>query len=316
MGVTELWTADNTLYHFTESTSLDPVQGEIIIEPAELRRRMIHMRRSTVVDGDEEKTMREPETSVTPKSADYAALRSRPIDRSDPDEYPTQLSYALMVSALCNNASVTFNEEVKDWQTVGDPTEVALTVAAQKANIGKSYWTDKGYKKSFERAFDSERKLMSTLMQNSETGESVLLCKGAPEELLRKCCSYMIEINNGAKEYKVGEMTSAFATRVSDESTRMASQGLRVLGLAIKQVSSTMEKDLSEEQLVFIGLVGLIDPPKRGVKESVERCQKAGIRVMMITGDHVDTAVAIASKLGIYQPNVPGMVCSRLLSIS
>lgn len=341
MGVTELWTADNTLYRFTESTSLDPAKGEIVIEPAELRRRMIHMRRSTILEDDDDSNkeakekekeeakpssaaaapsgsaVAEKSNSATPnKPVDYAALRSRPIDRSSPQTYLPLLKYALMVSALCNNASVTFDEEAKIWQTVGDPTEIALAVASQKANIGKNYWTDQqGYKRTFERAFDSERKLMSTLVQSETSGDAaVLLCKGAPEELLRKCCSYMVEINNGGsaaqedKEYRFVDMTSAFATCVSDESTRMASQGLRVLGLAIKHVSSTLEKDLAEDQLVFIGLVGLIDPPKEGVRESVELCQKAGIRVTMITGDHVKTAVAIASKLGIFQANVPGMV--------
>ncbi|KAI8148387.1 hypothetical protein BJV82DRAFT_647838 [Fennellomyces sp. T-0311] len=309
MGTSEMWTADNTVYRFTESTSLDPTHGEIIVEPAELRRRMIHMRRTA--------TPAEPIHS--PQPIDYAALRSRPIDKSDPSTYAPHLRYSLMVAALCNNASVHFDNN--EWKTVGDPTEVALTVAAQKANAGPRYWIDQlKYRKVFERAFDSERKLMSSAYASSER-EITVLCKGAPEELLRKCTSYLPTAagpSTGAlQEEQQMPMSEEFATQVTDESSRMASHGLRVLGLAMKvnvndmQVSDPTElsklPSMAENNFTFVGLVGLIDPPKQGVKESVETCQQAGIRVMMITGDHVETAVAIASKLGIFKPDVPGM---------
>jgi Ca2+-transporting ATPase len=95
----------------------------------------------------------------------------------------------------------------------------------------------------------------------------------------------------------------------------MAQKGLRVLGLAIKKVKATgkavapeEETAWKEDRLVFLGLIGLIDPPKQGVKDSVEICQKAGVDVIMITGDHVETATAIATQLGIIRPNVPGQV--------
>ena len=309
MGTSEMWTADNTVYRFTESTSLDPTHGEIIVEPAELRRRMIHVRR-----------MATP-TAHSPQPIDYAALRSRPIDRSDPATYAPHLRYSLMVAALCNNASVHYDNS--EWKTVGDPTEVALTVAAQKANAGPRYWTDQlGYRKVFERAFDSERKLMSSAYASSQS-EITVLCKGAPEELLRKCTSYLPVNNTGSSsltssDEKQVPMDEEFATLVTDESSRMASQGLRVLGLAMKTSAADMQMSdlselsklpsLAENNFIFVGLVGLIDPPKQGVKESVETCQQAGIRVMMITGDHVETAVAIASKLGIFKADVPGMV--------
>lgn len=288
MGTAELWTGDNTLYRFTESTSLDPTRGEIMMEPAELRRRMIHVRRS-----------QSNAAASADANVDYAALRPRKIDTSRPDDYTAHLRYACLIAALCNNSSVNFDPETKQWQTVGDPTEVALTVAAQKANAGRSHW--QAYEKFFERAFDSERKLMSTAVAHGDD-ETLLLCKGAPEELLRKCTSYMLPDSNHE------DMTDDFASAVTDESSRMASQGLRVLGLALKTLGSREESALTESDLTFVGLVGLLDPPKDGVKESVETCQKAGIRVMMITGDHVDTATAIASKLGIFKAEVPGMV--------
>ena len=387
MGTAEMWTADNNVYHFTESTSLDPTHGEIIVEPAELRRRMIHVRRTTAPSSEQDNVA----TSTTKEDndytnsnqlyqqekqpVDYASLRSRPIDRSDPNMYAPHLKYSLMVAALCNNASVHLDEATKEWKTIGDPTEVALTVAAQKANAGARYWIDKqGYTKVFERAFDSERKLMSSAyMQQqqqhpsgcnsssnnggnstekenndhyhyvtastttSTTSTLLLLCKGAPEELLRKCSAYLpptstsstAAISTSDELTKESQsMNETFATQVTDESSRMASQGLRVLGLALKLVHygsnnndnngvvdpTEMAKhpSMAENDFIFVGLVGLIDPPKQGVKESVEICQQAGIHVMMITGDHVETAVAIASKLGIYKPDAPGMVCKKL----
>jgi Ca2+-transporting ATPase len=155
-----------------------------------------------------------------------------------------------------------------------------------------------------------------------ENDKLIMTCKGAPEELLRKCSHFMT--NDSCME-----MTDDFASQVYDENVRMASQGLRVLGLAYKtlplgsikqleQQESNQENDefsssnsnpsLNEVELTFVGLIGLIDPPKNGVKEAVATCQRAGIHVMMITGDHVETATAIAKQLGIFQNEVPGMV--------
>lgn len=359
MGAAELWTADDALYRFTESTSLDPTHGDIILEPAELRRRMIHVRR-TAIDSEEQQIHHDD-------AIDYAAMRTRPIDRTMPNAYTSHLRHALMVSALCNNASVKRDDQ-GDWTTVGDPTEVALTVAAQKANLGRDHWTTaENMQKVYERAFDSERKLMSTIYrpstENDDKSQLYVLCKGAPEELLRKCTTYLaptatrsslssplppppplpsafttdtassssstmtdnsncsnskntdITPNQGAStdehDYHTLAMNDSFATKVTDESSRMASQGLRVLGLAFKRIPDVDDEKLEsigENEFTFLGLIGLIDPPKQGVKESVETCQQAGIRVMMITGDHVETAVAIASQLGIFKRDVPGMV--------
>jgi len=97
------------------------------------------------------------------------------------------------------------------------------------------------------------------------------------------------------------EVEDGFSERVSQESSRMASQGLRVLGLAFKRCCP--DENYSENDLIFIGLIGLIDPPKDGVKEAIVTCQEAGISVKMITGDHVKTATAIATQLGIFDPN-------------
>lgn len=327
MGTAELWTTDNSLYKFTESTSMNPNDGEIIREQEELRRRMIHLRRTTASSPSTE------QPSPQQQTIDYDAMRSKPIDTEHPEDYTKQLYYAFMVASLCNNSSIR-QEEDGEFKPIGDPTEIALTVAAQKGGLGRSYWTEKlGFNKVFERAFDSERKLMSSVFSAGEQenlvmdrDNLVMACKGAPEELLRKCSYYMT--NNDRME-----MTEDFASSVYDENVRMASQGLRVLGLAYKIIpassidqlekpedseepsssSTNQNPSLLEAELTFVGLVGLIDPPKQGVKEAVATCQEAGIHVMMITGDHVETATAIAKELGIFKNNVPGMVSFNII---
>lgn len=367
MGTAELWTTDNSLYKFTESTSMDPDHGQIIREHEELRRRMIHLRRTARTpfsstemlnslkqqnaDSNNKGLQSTNSSPFMQHAIDYAAMRPKSVDTTQPESYSQQLYYAMMVSSLCNNSSIRRDEETGELKPIGDPTEVALTVAAQKAGLGRSYWTENlGFRKIFERAFDSERKLMSSVFRQN-VGDSntsldhkklVMLCKGAPEELLRKCSHYMrtnpqsssprTSTNDKLLVPQVSsEMTEDFASEVYDENVRMASQGLRVLGLAYKLIpddgipselpanndiesdsnnNSTKSPQLTESELVFVGLVGLIDPPKEGVKEAVKTCQQAGIHVMMITGDHVETATAIASQLGIFQSNDPGMVRS------
>ncbi|KAI8366164.1 hypothetical protein BD560DRAFT_332314 [Blakeslea trispora] len=290
MGAAELWTTNDALYKFTESTSMDPEAGQIMQESEELRRRMIHVRRTV--------------TSPSNKSdfpVDCSTLLPKPVNTSAISSYSNQMYYAMMVGSLCNNSDI-----------------LKLT-------------------KLFERAFDSERKLMSSVYQQKalveekliEADEHIMLCKGAPEELLRKCSRYMARedthINRLASSQPTKHITDHFASQVHDENTRMAAQGLRVLGLAykmVKDISDDITKIdtnnllnanyqsnpvFAEDDLIFVGLIGLIDPPKAGVKEAIETCQNAGIQVIMITGDHVETATAIAKQLGIFKADVSGM---------
>lgn len=346
MGTSELWTTDNSLFRFTESTSLNPSNGEVILESADLRRRMIQ----TSHLEDKSSPFAAPPPPSTPPN--YAALRPRALPRDDPRAVPEHLRYALMVAALCNNASVTprgddealgskvdkVNEE-SEWKTVGDPTEVALVVAADKAGCGREHWiTTYAMQRIYERAFDSERKLMSVVCRAGGTEGGVeetdsvdlVLAKGAPEELLRKCVAFLPNLPPADEAaattlsarlnhtFHPTPLTDSFLELVSQESSRMASHGLRVLGLALKCVNGEgdmtsgggIERDpaYAEDGFVFCGLIGLIDPPRPGVKEAVERCQGAGIRVVMITGDHVATASAIAGELGIIKKGVAGMV--------
>lgn len=316
MGVSELWTGDNKSYTFTESTSLDPEKGNIMINSSH----QDNSSAETLVSFDKKTNDSESTITVYPtanekSSAEYYT-NLKPLNTTNAADYPLHLRYAFMVSSLCNNSSISYVKETAEWKTVGDPTEVALVVASKKGKLGKEYWDEEaGYQKIHERAFDSERKLMSVVYKD-KNGKATLLCKGAPEELMRKC---KYHISEDGQEVS---MDSDFARQVSKESSRMACQGLRVLGLAFRkaviseQVYTTESEDgtavipreYAEADLTFIGLIGLIDPPKNGVKEAVESCQAAGIRVMMITGDHVKTATAIATQLGIFDPNLPEKV--------
>ncbi|KAI8069379.1 hypothetical protein BC940DRAFT_25452 [Gongronella butleri] len=335
MGVAELWTADDTLYRFTESTSLDPRKGAIIHEPAELRRRMIHLPRAT---GSPVAPRAAGAGGGDEKKVNYASLRSQPLNLDDAEGHPMLFRHAMMIAGLCNNATVSMDEETKEWVPVGDPTEIALTVACQKARLGHAYWRDDELcVKVHERAFDSDRKRMSSIFrQDTKTQKAGhltfwVLCKGAPEEVLGKC-SHAVQpqtfSSNSIASTATGAtlvanneimpaqpITDDLVEYICTQGSTMASQGLRVLGLALKRVIVPIGYDgdvandpqMDEDKLTFVALMGLMDPPKQDVKAAVTTCQEAGIRVMMITGDHVDTATAIAEKLGIFNKGIPGM---------
>lgn len=286
MGTSELWTVGNdTLYEFTDSTSLDPEQGSILMHASVTLTEKTKEKLEFMNDSDS--TLIQPYTAGGEKTV-------------EPTSYSRQFSYALMVSALCNNASVSY--ESQQWKALGDPTEIALTVASEKGKLGRDYWqTQLGFKKLYENAFDSERKVMSCVYGNGQ--ENILLCKGAPEEVIKRCRFY---IQNEEEK----ELMEAVVSRVWEENARMTGGGLRVLALAYKKTSCTEYAE--EDGLTFIGLVGIVDPCKAGVKEAISRCQEAGVCVIMITGDHIKTATAIATQLGIFNADHAGKVYTRL----
>lgn len=183
-----------------------------------------------------------------------------------------QLSKILLAAGLCNNASLDGS------RMVGDPTEGALLVAAAKAKINLDH------KRVAENPFTSERKMMSTL--NMVNGKQQLFAKGAPEILLDHCSHVMV---NG-KPVKLRKKDRDAILKATHD---LSSEALRVLGIA----TGTGKR---EHNLVFLGLTGMIDPPREKVKHDIATCQKAGITVVMITGDHQNTAVAIAKEIGLY----------------
>ncbi|KAG0256691.1 P-type ATPase [Mortierella polycephala] len=356
MGAAELWTSDDIAYGFTESASLDPNKGDIVLKG---------------------------------NAGSEPCVMEKILDK-----VPPQMLISLMVSSLCNNSSVvkmdleekcdllTSADHVDnvvtnavEWKGIGDPTEVALVVAAQKAGFPRSFFHDLGYSRVYEQAFDSERKVMSVVYKaplNQDTDNSdhfeFVLAKGAPEDILNRCVSFLpnlapgtfpspLDVLKPSKDQVSQPVTEEFYDQVSEASGRMADNGLRVLGLAYKKVkvnggsalstaagdgldninSVEDEKEVpattlkpteldhltatnsnhsdngddeeeipagyAENELVFVGLIGLIDPARAGVHDSVRICKEAGITVVMITGDHIKTASAIARELGILEDN-------------
>ncbi|PGM61111.1 ATPase [Bacillus cereus] len=202
---------------------------------------------------------------------------------------------------LCNDASYS-NES----QT-GDPTEIALLVAGSSFNIQKDNLENK-HERVNELPFDSDRKMMSTVHTYDESYYS--MTKGAIDKLLPHCTH--IFIHN-----KVEVLTDSHKTQILEAAQAMSQEALRVLSFAFKQYETEhVDIDHLEENLIFIGLVGMIDPPRTEVKDSITECKKAGIRTVMITGDHKDTAFAIAKELGIAEEKSEIMIGTELDNIS
>ena len=191
-----------------------------------------------------------------------------------------ELSETLKAGLMCNNASLV--QEDDHYKIIGDPTEGALIVSAYKAGV-----TEKSIRMD-EIPFQSENQYMATL--NKGDNESWLYVKGSPEKILKMCKTQMVE-------GEIQELSAAVST-VAD---KMAGEALRVLGFAYKPFQSDVTKIRSEylEDLTFLGLQGMMDPPREEVKNAIERSRGAGIRTVMITGDHTLTAQAISQKLGI-----------------
>ncbi len=193
------------------------------------------------------------------------------------------IDYLTTIALLCNNASI------EGKATLGDPTELSLIALASKAGKVQEEIV-KTHKRIDEYPFDSDRKMMSTLYEVD--GKKMLYTKGAPDQLLRHCTHYLYQ-------GEVKRIDEKFKNSIELTIQGMAGKGLRILGFAYKQVDS-YDKIRDEEQgLVFTGIVGIIDPPREEVKSSIRICHKAGIRTVMITGDHKITATAIGKELGI-----------------
>ena len=212
-----------------------------------------------------------------------------------PDERPL----ALTIGALCNDTTLTYAEDGSP-KTAGDPTETAFVDIACKEGLDKNE-IEKTMPRQAELPFDSERKMMSTIHPLEDGGYRVMV-KGAPDVLLGRCIVS-------------GEDSQSVLARNSE----MASRALRVLGVAYKDIPSIpgeLTSEGLENGLTFVGLVGMIDPPRLEVKQAVAECYSAGIRPVMITGDHKLTAVAIAKELDIFRDGDLAMTGEELDAIS
>ena len=205
------------------------------------------------------------------------------------DAYGSDKKLLAEAMALCTDAHL--NSELK---AEGEPTEAALVNWACTMDINKDFLEKGPFKRVGEAPFDSERKMMSTIHTTPEGGY-VQFTKGAPDVLLSKCTK--IYVNGSIKD-----ITDADRTSILNANKDFADKALRVLACAMKKLDAVPEDQSPaslEHDLIFLGLAGMIDPVRPEVKDAIKECRGAGIRPIMITGDHIDTAVAIGKELGI-----------------
>jgi len=245
---------------------------------------------------------------------------------SDPgsEGFPAPLRYTLATAALCNNAQLDFDTESKRWRIVGDPTEGALLTVAAKAKLWREQMMP-SHKLLHELPFDSDRKRM-TVVTRDRHGRTIAHVKGSVDVLLPRCTRL-------ATESGVHELDDEARATIMAEADRMSAEALRVLAIC-RRVRKGTSPDLSapfseepssmqgpeaeevERELTFLGLVGMMDPPRAGVKEAVATCSRAGIRAVMITGDHRLTATAIAHEIGLWEEGDEAITGAELAEMS
>lgn len=213
------------------------------------------------------------------------------------------LEKLVYISMLCNDTKISANNEL-----TGDPTETALVDMGFNLQFEKNIY-DKNPRIK-EIPFDSDRKLMTTV--NKINNKYVVLTKGGVDELLARCNKYLYdgEERNDLENYK---------KVITKNNENMAKDALRVLSMAYKEIdhepTDEEMKDI-EQDLIYVGMVGMIDPPRLEVKDAVDKCKKAGIKTVMITGDHKITAIAIAKSLGILQGEEEALTGAELEKMS
>ncbi|MBE6020909.1 MAG: calcium-translocating P-type ATPase, PMCA-type [Clostridiales bacterium] len=220
------------------------------------------------------------------------------------DHYGSNENLLAASMALCSDAEIN-----DDGSVVGEPTECALVNYANELSFNKKQLKQQ-MPRVGEAPFDSDRKMMSTVHESSEG--LIQYTKGAPDELLKRC-SFVY------KDGKAVPMTDELKAEILGENQRMADKALRVLAAAMRKWDSkpeSLEPGFLEQELVFTGLVGMIDPIRPEVLVAIDECKSAGIRPIMITGDHIDTAAAIAMELGIITDKSQAITGSALSEIS
>lgn len=240
---------------------------------------------ATVICSDKTGTLTQNKMTVEKIFWNDATREASNISDDEIDEELTKLVYANM---LCNDTKIS-----SDGTLTGDPTETALVDMGFKLNFDPSIYDR--MERVEEIPFDSDRKLMTTV--NKVGDKYVVYTKGGIDEILKRCTSY--EIGG-----QISEELESYINKIRQENEKMAQNALRVLGCAYKEIDHIPTKEemkTIENDLIFIGMVGMIDPPREEAKLAVEKCKTAGIKTVMITGDHKITATAIAKKLGILE---------------
>ena len=201
--------------------------------------------------------------------------------------------FIITMATLCTDCEITV--ENNQEKVIGEPTEKAIVEEGLHIGCNKKE-TEKTFQRINEIPFDSNRKMMTTIHRIGSKYR--IICKGAPDVLLDKCTKEVLEIGD-SQDIKVKTLDKL---KIKNENEQMAHKALRVIAVAFKDVTelpSKIDSSTIENNLTFVGLIGMIDPPREGVKEAVKTCKTAGIKTVMITGDHLETAKAIAKDLGI-----------------
>ncbi|MCW4010089.1 MAG: cation-translocating P-type ATPase [Candidatus Bathyarchaeota archaeon] len=259
---------------------------------------------TSVICSDKTGTMTKGEMTVQRIYTNNAAIKVTGIGYAPDGEFEKdnkpyapdkQLQELLKIASLCNDSALEKDEETKKWTVKGDPTEGALIVTAAKAGISKQE-LDQQEPRIAEVPFSSERKRMTTIHNAGD--KKIAYMKGAPEIVLERCTHLLLD-------GKVQKLTSDQRTELRKVTEVMALQALRNLGFAYKELPPTVENfdEKIEEGFIFAGIMGMIDPPRSEVKDAIAICKQAGIRVIMITGDHKLTATAVAKELNLLGEN-------------
>lgn len=231
-------------------------------------------------------------------SGEFVYTDDKPGEKSGEKANPSDIELLLRIGALNNDAVLSETNSI-----IGDPTEGCLIVSAAKAGLALSILKD-AFPRIHEIPFDSVRKRKST-MHRTDDG-LVMYTKGAPDVVLTLCPKIDVGGN-------VSPLTDEARSKIVEINQQLASQALRVLAFAYKPLAPDEDvADAEENELIFVGLQGMIDPPRSEVKSAIERCKNAGIRSVMITGDYALTARAIAHQLGIKGDAVNGEAIEKM----
>jgi Ca2+-transporting ATPase len=230
-------------------------------------------------------------------------------------QHQQELQPLCVASVLCNDAQLKHHNDI--WTILGDPTEGALLALAGKAGISKPTW-DAQMPRRAEIPFSSERKRMSVICQDADAAirkknaHFQMFTKGSPELILERCDHVQTADQSIPLEPEHRQ-------QILEQNDQLAAEGLRVIGFAYKPLNdlpASPDEDSSEQDLIWLGLVGMLDAPRPEVREAVKRCREAGIRPVMITGDHQLTATSVAHQLGISQSGETVLTGQQLQQLS
>ncbi|KAJ0159671.1 Calcium-transporting ATPase 3 [Colletotrichum tanaceti] len=318
MIVRKAWLPFSHTYTVRDSQSPnDPTKGRVTY--SESKEQEDKIEEAPKRDYDQERSAAVLKFDVPEEKLQNKQPAKEPEAENEAEMTPRLKSF-LLSSALCNLATVRYDEEEAKWQTTGEPTEIALQIFSHRFKLGKKSLEGLGWKQLAEFPFDSSIKRMSVIYDLPQTGEasdiwgpenSLVFTKGAVERVL-DLCSHI-----GFGNDKI-ELTEELKEEVLNQMNNLASQGQRVLAVGYRDWNgrfTTKQADVSQEKenalrteveqgLTLLGLAGIYDPPRRETKPSIAECSSAGIKVHMLTGDHPETAKAIAKEVGIIPKNL------------